>query len=158
MQAAHRFTLTRLRLGCSDLRVVQGRRHGLARDRRICQVHVSFDAEHNQVEDIRHFLLECPAYEGIRLHPCFKDIFSCVFTNPTTDVHLTTSQMIRKIFTHHDQARLALCVHRMFQLRALILAGEVQAGHDHHDLPRPMHPLRQWWLLGSNDDLSRDTF
>jgi len=75
MPAAHRFLLTRLRLGCSELRVVQGRRGGTARGNRICQVHSSFDSEHEQVEDIRHFLLECPAYDGLRMHPYFKDIF-----------------------------------------------------------------------------------
>ena len=66
--------------------------------------------------------------------------------------------MIRTILSHFDQSRLALCVHRMFLLRTLILEGLLQAGDDHHDLPRPQHPRRQWWLLGSDENLDHDNF
>ncbi len=43
-------------------RIVQGRRNNTPRHARLCLVHSAFDARHTQVEDIRHFLLECPAY------------------------------------------------------------------------------------------------
>ena len=66
--------------------------------------------------------------------------------------------MIRTILSHSDQSRLAFCVHRMFILRALILEGVVRAGDDHPDLPRPLHPSRQWWLLGSTENLDHDNF
>jgi len=159
INASHRFSLTRLRLGCSDLRIVQGRRRGLSRANRTCQVHSSFDPHHSEIEDIRHFLLECPAYEGLRLHPYFKDLFSCVFSRPLSNVPLTTSQMIRNILMHHDQSRLAMCIHRMFMLRSLILQGLITNGQYHHDLPRPnLHPVRSWWLLGSQEDVSRDIY
>ena len=66
--------------------------------------------------------------------------------------------MIRKIFAHHDQPRLALCVYRMFTLRSMILQGTLQAGHAHPDLPRPNQPLRPWWQMGSDEDLSLDDY
>jgi hypothetical protein len=78
MPTAHRLTLHCLRLGCNDLRVVQGRRNNTPRHDRLCLLHSAFDARHTQVEDIRHFLLECPAYERIRTHPYFSTIFSCL--------------------------------------------------------------------------------
>jgi hypothetical protein len=157
MPALHRFCLTRLRLACSDLRVVQGRRSGLDRTQRTCMVHSSFDPDHNEIEDVRHFLLECPAYEGLRLHPYFRDIFSCLHSASPHPV--TTSVMIRQILMHPNQHRLAMCLSRMFNLRRLILTGQLQAGNRHHDLPNPhLHPPRSWWLLGSHEDLSFDTY
>jgi hypothetical protein len=158
MNVLHRYSLTRLRLSCSPLRMVQGRNAGLERDRRTCQIHSSFDPHHTAVEDIRHFLLECPAYEGLRLHPYFKAIFACLYSPVVANVPLTTSQMVRQILTHPDQSRLAMCVHRMFNLRSLILSGQLHAGQHHHDLPNPLHPFRLWWLLGSREDVSQDAY
>ena len=116
-----------------------------------------FDSDHAQVEDIRHFLLECPAYEGIRLHPYFTELFSCLRNTPT-NLHLTTSEMVRKILTHPNQPKLALCIFRMFSLRTHILQGTGQAGGTHTDMPSPQVVARSWWLLGVNEYLSLDTF
>jgi hypothetical protein len=157
MPHAQRHALVRLRLGCSDLAVVQGRRSGVARHARFCKVHNMFDSDHAQVEDIRHFLLECPAYEGIRRHPYFTELFSCLRYEPN-NLHLTTSQMVRKILTHPNQSKLALCISRMFSLRTHILQGTGHAGGTHADMPSPQVVARSWWLLGANEDLSLDTF
>ena len=158
MPHAQRHVLVRFRLGCSDLAVVQGRRSGVARHARFCKVHHMFDSDHAQVEDIRHFLLECPAYEGIRRHPYFTELFSCLRYEPN-NLHLTTSQMVRRILAHPNQSKLALCISRMFSLRAHILQGTGHAGGSTHpDMPPPQVVARSWWLLGGNEDLSLDTF
>jgi hypothetical protein len=157
MPHAQRHALVRLRLGCSDLAVVQGRRSGVARHARLCKVHNMFDSTHACVEDIRHFLLECPAYEGIRLHPYFTELFSCLRYEPN-NLHLTTSEMVRKILSHPNQSKLALCISRMFSLRTHILQGTGHASGTHADMPSPQVVARSWWLLGANEDLSLDTF
>ena len=59
--------------------------------------------------------------------------------------------------TRADKSK-QLCVHKMFNLRTLILQGEVQAGQVHPDLPRLQHSLRSWWLMGTSANLSCDDF
>ena len=70
---------------------------------------------HNMVDDIRHFLLECPAYHLIRSHPKY----SAIFTMPQPN--MPASAQLRHIFAHQDQRLLAECTFQMcFQfLRAM---------------------------------------
>ena len=62
-----RIALFRLRLSMSDLRVDKGRhaRPRVPRHLRLCMAHSTLDPQHDAVEDLQHFLLECPAYDRI---------------------------------------------------------------------------------------------
>lgn len=48
----------------------------------LCQVHTSFDVDQDEVDNICHWLQECPAYEGIQLHLNLLRNFFCVLSSP----------------------------------------------------------------------------
>ncbi len=81
MPPCHRLALTRLCLSNSSIAVELGKRTRTPRTERFCQVHHQFGGNrpgftHQCVEDIRHLLLECPAYAAIRACPKYAVIFA----------------------------------------------------------------------------------
>jgi hypothetical protein len=80
---------------------------GLPRHERVCKVCNTVDA----VEDVRHFLLECPAYVVLRQrHPRVFDPWP---SSPAT------------VFNHPDQAAVASVIYAMLQRRAEVLSPPV---------------------------------
>lgn len=112
--------LAKLRLGWHDLQVRVGRWHPAqqARQSRLCPLCSSASAPFSAarghralvagVEDVMHFLMDCPAYEHIR--SCFCDVFPVA----RTDDDIST---VRAVFNHDNQSRLAKCVLLMTEFR-----------------------------------------
>ena len=151
--------LVRLRLSCLGLEVELGRRARppVPRTLRHCCTHGMFALvrpcfHHDMVEDIRHFLLECPAYNAVRSHPRYLPIFSM----PQSNMHV--SAQLRHIFAHPDQRLLAECISRMWKLRYDIGYGSLQWGAQHTLLPQPGSPFPNWWRQRSCDNARLDTF
>lgn len=147
-----RKVLTRLRLQCAPLLVNTGRHTGLSRASRLCKVHTVFSvpthpygaASTDCVEDLQHFLLECPAYDKIRCDPYFAPIFTPLPSLPSISTKLLS------IFTTPHQYRLAVCINRMFTLRASILTSHLTMGSSHPHLPQTGHVFRHWWATGDS--------
>jgi len=150
MPTALRVALCRIRLSMSDLRVDKGRhaRPRVPRHLRLCMAHSTLDPQHDAVEDLRHFLLECPAYDRIRS----SNSYSILFT-PRQSLPLTSAQRMRCIFSHPHQYLLASCISRMLELRAHILSN-VSATPPAllAFMPGPSHILTEWWLQGTTDN------
>ena len=151
--------LVRLRLSSLGLEVEKGRhaRPPLLRPLRHCCTHDTFALarpgyHHNMVEDIRHFLLECPAYNAIRSYPRYLPIFLM------SRMDLNASAQLREIFAHPDQRLLAECLSRMWKLRSDILSGSLQWGDVHSLLPQPGSLFTDWWIHKSTDDARLDSF
>ena len=71
---AHVRDLMRFRCGSHKLLVCAARWQGIPRERRWCQ-----KCTYNEVEDERHFLLRCPAYEQLRQEAQARcGLFECV--------------------------------------------------------------------------------
>jgi len=150
-----RIALCRLRLSMSDLRVDRGRhaRPRVPRQQRLCMAHSTLDP-HDAVEDIRHFLLECPAYDRIRS----SNSYSILFT-PTEGLPLTCAQHLRCIFSHSNQYLLASCISRMLELRAHILSAAPDTPPALLAfMPGPNHILTEWWLQGTTDNPHSDLY
>ena len=112
--------LLRLRVGSFPLRIATGRNEGsgvrnaapgerlgprgIAREYRTCQV-----CGQGTVEDLQHFLLECPAYEDV------KQQFVPVFAPPHTTV--------AAILCHQPQARLSAAICSMLDQRKRLLSN-----------------------------------
>ncbi len=80
---------------------------GLPQHERVCKVCNTVDA----VEDVRHFLLECPAYVVLRQrHPRVFDPWP---SSPAT------------VLNHPDQAAVASVIYAMLQRRAEVLSPPV---------------------------------
>jgi hypothetical protein len=114
--------LARLRLGGHDLQIRLGRmkKHGSRKPRheRLCRmcstVGAAFYAQRGGpvcVEDLKHFLLECPAYHHVRLR--YGDVFGSS-TAPRTDMC--------DIFDCDHQDQLAHAVYTMTKFREQCLA------------------------------------
>ena len=151
--------LVRLRLSCLTLQVESGKRARppVPRHMRHCCTHTRFALARpgfhpDMVEDIRHFLLECPAYHTIRLHPRYSAIFSM----PQPD--MPASAQLRHIFGHHDQHLLAECTFQMWKLRSEILSNAIEEGTPNALLPPLDSPFPDWWLHGLPDNTHLDTF
>lgn len=112
-----RQALMGLRVGSHKLEGHVGRFRGLRRHLRVCRV-----GEHDVpcVEDVAHFLVECPAYAGIRRR--FAPVFAGV------DVTQPLAERVRRVFGAHNQHQLAACVHAMLAHRTAVLAAEGAAG------------------------------
>jgi hypothetical protein len=97
-------TLCRYRLGWHDLQVQRGRYGGVDRSQRVCTVCTRPDAEGRvhagPVEDLQHFLLQCPALQHVRDR--YPDMFmpTCI-SAPEADAH------VRYILNHSKQKRVA---------------------------------------------------
>ena len=118
--------------------------------KRFCLVHSIYkdarpDFHHDCVEDIRHFLLECPAYAVIRSHPRFVSLFN------NTAHGTSISARLRAIFQHHDQALLAECVAAMWDLRKTILQTNDVLSTNVQFLPPQDFQFDDWWVLGRLD-------
>ena len=108
------YALTRLRVGSFDLHIHTGRFIGTPRTQRLC---MACNATYAQVEDLRHFLLFCPEYKGIRKK------YASVFTH----------KRCIDVLAHHDQATLANCVLEMLrQRRESISINRPHITVDHH--------------------------
>jgi hypothetical protein len=124
--------LARLRLGWHHLEVRVAKYRGVQdRQQRVCPLcslpaapfRPSSNAQHTPcVEHVAHFLLDCPAYTHIR--DAFADVFP-VLPARTDDVCAS----LNSLFAHHDQRRLALCVHAMTDFRKCCV-DLVADGHD----------------------------
>mgnify|MGYP001810272208 FL=1 len=102
-------TLMRLRAESLPLRIATGRYEGVnhvgvARSARVCRVPACAAA--GCVEDVHHFLLECPAYAQVRAR--WRDVF---------DPYQTPAALLQQ----SNQARLAAAVAAMVQARAVRL-------------------------------------
>jgi hypothetical protein len=117
-----------LRIGYAHLEVEQGRKRRpvVPRAERICKVCSGDDATlaHRQavlsrtgsstnVEDLKHFVLECPAYDDLRAAcPAFpSDMYS----------RLNDPDCVASVFLHANQAALANTLYHMKVRRAQIL-------------------------------------
>jgi hypothetical protein len=136
---ALRRLLVRCRLGCHELRIHTGRfAPKLPRSQRTCQVHAAL-SNTTAVEDMAHFLLECPAYSYIRTQ--FLDIFRRAWqTN-------TLAAGVRAVFQTKHQLLLAVCLQRMLAHRHAILSAQPSADdptlhgfaiHAHTPIPDPI--------------------
>jgi len=149
-----RITLTRLRLACSDLEVVKGRFTRRPRHLRLCKAH-SFrnpvDGTHPCVEDLRHFVLDCPAYALIRSSPYFAPLFGPIHQDPSLN---TPSKKLCHFFNTTHQYMLAVCISRMLTLRAHILSTtpSVLLAQRPTHFPQANHVFSDWWLPGLLDE------
>jgi hypothetical protein len=107
-----RRALISLRVGAHVLEVVTGRFRRVARVSRICKVCQGG----NDVEDVRHFLLECPAYQAIRAR--YQNVFQGLPVGGSQAVKL------KHLFCTSQQLQLAKCVCDMFKHREHVLAEE----------------------------------
>ena len=120
--------LAQLRIGCAHLEVEQGRKHRpkVPRQDRLCKLCSGVDAvparrlavfsrtgTSRNVEDLKHFLLECPVYDDLRA--------ACPAFPP--DVYSTISDpgCVAFVMGHDDQAALAHTLYRMKTRRAELL-------------------------------------
>jgi len=155
MPPCHRQALTRLCLSNASIAVELGKRTGTARSQRFCQVHHLFGGTrphftHDRVEDIRHILLECPAYAAIRTCPKYAPIFVASDLPP--------AGQLRTIFAYINQSLLASCIYDIFTVRSLILSGTAQWGTQHDLLPPPDFQHTDWWTTSAHDDPSADDY
>ena len=100
--------LAQLRLGAARLEVQLGRRQRqrVPRAERVCRL-----CQPACVEDERHFLLECPAYDGIRAQ------FGLLPRQPAAD----PGACMRQFFAHANQSAAARMVFAMRARRASLL-------------------------------------
>ena len=120
--------LVQLRIGCAHLEVEQGRkrRPKEPRHERLCKLCSGEDATlarrlavfsrtgtSRNVEDLKHFLLECPVYDSLRA--------TCPAFPP--DVYSTLSHpgCVALVMGHDDQAALAHTLYHMKTRRAELL-------------------------------------
>ena len=120
--------LAQLRIGWAHLEVEQGRkrRPKVPREARLCRLCSGDDATlamrqavlartgcSAHVEDLKHFLLECPVYDDIR-------VACAAFPTPVVD-WLDNSDCMAMIFSHEAQSSLAHTLYRMKARRARLL-------------------------------------
>jgi hypothetical protein len=119
--------LARLRLGWHDLQIRRGRLHSPQTDRsrhkrlcRLCSVDdAAFHAQRSGpvcVEDLKHFVLDCPAYKHVRLRYC--DVFGSATAARTN---------MCEIFDCDHQDQLAHAVYTMTKFREHCLSLPVGA-------------------------------
>ena len=151
--------LVRLRLSCLALQVERGKRGRppVPRHLRYCCTHTMFARarpgfHHEMVEDLRHFMLECPAYHSIRSHPRYCPIF----TMPAPD--MPASAQLRHIFAYPDQHLLADCTFQMWKLRAFIHSNAIDEGPPNALLPELHSNFPDWWLHGLPDNAHLDMY
>jgi hypothetical protein len=120
--------LAQLRIGWARLEVEQGRkcRPKVPREARLCRLCSGDDAtlamrqailartgSSARVEDLKHFMLECPVYDNIRA--------ACVaFPTPVVD-WLDNPDCMAMVFAHEAQSSLAHTLYKMKTRRARLL-------------------------------------
>ena len=104
-----RRVLVGFRVGAHALEVVSGRFRGVAREDRVCKVHTHDEAHSPHVEDLRHFLLECPHYQPIR------DAHPRVFANAAHAA--SANEQVQAVFRCASQWELAECLQAMLAAR-----------------------------------------
>jgi len=116
---ALRRVLAGFRVGSHSLEIVAGRfkRPSIPRDARVCPVCAH---ERGAVEDVRHFVLECPLYQPVR------DAHSGVFAAPT-ETAPSPDEQVRAIFNGPQQRELAECLRAMLASRGERLAQLAEA-------------------------------
>lgn len=116
-----------LRVGCAHLEVEQGRkRRRLDRHQRLCQLCSSEETPlavrqavlartgtSQNVEDLKHFVLECPVYDSMRSR--------CSALPATLYAHLDDPDCMLAVFGHEDQTGLARTLYKMKVHRARML-------------------------------------
>jgi hypothetical protein len=116
-----------LRVGCAHLEIEQGRkRRRLDRHQRLCQLCSSEETPlavrravlartgtSQNVEDLKHFVLECPVYDSMRSR--------CRALPATLYAHLGDPDCMSAVFGHEDQTGLARTLHKMKVHRARML-------------------------------------
>jgi hypothetical protein len=124
-QAIAELNLAQLRIGAAHLEIEQGRktRVSVLRADRLCRLCGGEDAllMHRQavvartgtnqnVEDLKHFLLECPVYDALRAAcPAFPPVSSAVLSDP---------DCVASVFQHVEQSALAKTLYKMKVRRA----------------------------------------
>jgi Reverse transcriptase (RNA-dependent DNA polymerase) len=111
---------SRLRLGGHDLQIRLGRTTSHApRHQRLCRLcstaRAPFARQHigiGCVEDVKHFLIECPAYEHVRLR--YTTVFGSALSGVRMDMH--------EIFDCEHQDQLAHAVYTMTKFREYCLS------------------------------------
>lgn len=120
--------LAQLRIGSAHLEVEQGRkrREPVPRADRLCRLCSGQDATlsnraavlartgtSNNVEDLKHFVLECPVYDDLRA--------ACpAFAEPAS-VDLADPECVASVFEHAEQSALAHTLYKMKVRRARLL-------------------------------------
>jgi hypothetical protein len=120
--------LAQLRVGSAHLEIEQGRkrRESVPREDRLCRLCCGQDASlanraavlartgtSNNVEDMKHSMLECPVYDGVRA--------ACpAFAGPAL-VQLDDRDCVVAVFQHPDQSALAHTLDKMKVRRARLL-------------------------------------
>jgi hypothetical protein len=121
--------LARFRMGWHHLQIQVGRKDRVPRANRHCKLcsvvggpfHVLEDGGQPCVEDLMHFMLECPAYANIRLQ--FPNVFA-----DTAAVAPAGARMCAMFACDHQQ-QLAVCIHTMDVHRSQLLRGTVRAAN-----------------------------
>jgi hypothetical protein len=113
-------TLCRYRLGWHDLQVQKGRYGGVAREQRVCRVCANTPHAAQQharpVEDLLHFLLECPALQHVRDR--YPHLFVPQYiSDPDAAVHA------RYIINHTNQQQVAEVLQALRAAREQVLSG-----------------------------------
>lgn len=119
-------TYYQLRVGCAHLEVQQGRASRVPRESRLCRLCSGEDAPPavkqavlsrtgtaENVEDLKHFVLECPVYDDLRA--CCDALPASLYEQ------LDQPDCMLHVFGHEDQAGLARTLHRMKSRRATML-------------------------------------
>ena len=118
---------SQLRTGCAHLEVEQGRQgRRLERHRRLCRLCSGPDADpaarqavlartgtSDNVEDLKHFVLECPVYDALRAR--------CPALPASLYFQLAAPDCMTRVFRHADQSCLARTLFKMKAHRAQLL-------------------------------------
>lgn len=112
-----------LRIGCAHLEVQQGRVSRAPRVSRLCRLCSSEDAPlatrqavlartgtSQNVEDLKHFIVECPVYDDLRAR--------CAALPASLYEQLDQSDCMLQVFEHENQTGLAHILYRMKVRRA----------------------------------------
>jgi hypothetical protein len=116
-----------LRVGCAHLEVEQGRKgHQAPRAERLCRLCSGEDASlamrqaviartgtSQNVEDLKHFVLECPVYDDLRTR--------CAAFPSSIYTQLQSPNCVAQVFSHSAQTSLAHTLYRMKVRRAELL-------------------------------------
>jgi hypothetical protein len=133
--------LARLRTGAALLEVQTGRHSRVPRHRRVCRLCSCNDpgvasrtvrrtrihartGTYDNVEDLRHFLLECPAYDHLR-----SSCTTVFYPDGTVDHY--APELVSKILSCDDHERLAVVVYQMWLYRSVLLG----LSPDHPSVP-----------------------
>jgi hypothetical protein len=123
--------VARLRMGYAALEAHTGRFNRVPRSDRLCKLCSCEDSRHewknmiqqrtgtaDNVEDLKHFVLECPAYD----HICQQ--YRCLFRPNAAHPYCTA--VLHRVFAYEDQEEVATSLYCMWSHRSALL--EAAAG------------------------------